>query len=348
MARRQRYRAWCFTHQVQLDNDAFEAATPQTHKNFRYMVYQTETAPETGRVHIQGYIEFTGPLELNSVRNLLGGQAHVERRRGTRDEARAYCMKADTRMPGTEPTELGDWNQNERSRTDLTEAKKRIRELGTYRKCLDEDSLDTTTARHPKWVADQLAMVPKTIRQKPVVTVYYGPTNTGKTYTCFSENPGLHTLELNGGFMNYTGQTHVLFDEFDKRPWPFGLMLKLLDVYPLQVNVKNGYCNWEATHIFITSTTPPGEWFLNDKNYQVDFYPQLERRITTVVFTGVPPAPPVVPLPPTPDPNPEHSEHSQEIMDVDSPTAPTVELTVSADEWDEFDVLGAMLNNNTQ
>lgn len=332
-------RDWCFTHQVQLDNDAFEAAMPHLHEHFRYMVYQTEIAPDTGRVHIQGYIEFLRSIRFAQVKQLLGGHAHLEGRRGTRQQARDYCMKADTRMPGTEPTELGQWVDKQGNRTDLTTAKKKIRELATYRKCLDEDTLDSITARHPKWVADQLTMVSRTIRDPPIVTVYHGPTNTGKTYRCFANNPGLHTVRYDNGFVDYSGQTHVLFDEFDKKPWPFGLMLQLLDRYPLRINIKNGYIWWEPTHIFITATEPPGNWFLNDKNYQTDYFPQLERRLTSIIDTTgfVIPVMDVVTedVPPEDLPNPEHSEHSMG-------TPPTVELTVS--EEDEYNVLGANMS----
>jgi len=348
-----RQRAWCFTHQVQLDNDAFEAAQPQLHEHFRYIVYQTEVAPDTGRVHIQGYIEFKQPMRFAAVKTLLGGQAHLERRRGTRLQARDYCMKEDSRMPGTEFTEIGDWNAGGQGRrVDLTQSKKKIRELATYRKCLDEDELDSVTARHPRWVADQLTMVSRTIRNPPIVTVYHGPTNTGKTYRCFLNNPGLHAVRYDNGFVDYSGQTHVLFDEFDKKPWPFGLMLQLLDRYPLRINIKNGYIWWEPTHIFITSTEPPEAWFVNDKGYQTDYLPQLLRRLTSVINTTgyVPPQDnaqrndmePVVAIV---APGEEHSEHSMEMNLTETP--PTVEMTVSEEE-DEFNVLGGNLPQNSQ
>jgi len=251
-------RAWCFTHQVQ-ERDPFAEAEPQNHPQFRYMVYQTEVAPDTGRVHVQGYIEFKQAVRRNALKDLLGGLAHIEPRRGTRKQARDYCMKADTRMPGTEPIELGEFSEGgQGNRLDLTKAKAEIRSLGNYRKCLDTDSLDRVTARHPRWVTDQLMMVPRGMRTPPIVTVYYGPTNTGKTYRCHQAFPGLvHEVRLDNGFVNYSGQQYVLFDEFDKDPWPFGLMLKLLDRYPIQINIKNGYVWWEPTHIFITATESP-------------------------------------------------------------------------------------------
>lgn len=73
-----------------------------------YLVYQNEICPETGRSHRQAYVEFKSPKHFNALQKLLPG-AHIEKRKGTRAQARAYCMKEDTRAPGTQPVEIGEW-----------------------------------------------------------------------------------------------------------------------------------------------------------------------------------------------------------------------------------------------
>lgn len=280
---RQNARNWLVT---QHDLDAFWSAEPTEHYAFQYFVYQIEISPTTGSWHAQAFIQFTACVRASVVQKLMGGgQPHVEVAHHP-GEARLYCMKEDTRL--TPPVEYGTWKPeyNRGFRTDLTISKLKIRELGSWRKCLESDMLDNVTARYPKWVADQLTMVPRPLRRVPTVTVFYGPTLTGKTARCHANNPGIHELRYDNGFMNYSGQTCVLFDEFDKDPWPFGLMLKLLDRYPFQVNVKNGYAWWEATDIFFTATEPPEEWYILKKGVLPEHIPQFIRRLTSIINTA--------------------------------------------------------------
>ena len=56
--------------------------------NLRYLGGQIERA-DTGRLHIQFYVEFSKSYRMKEVlRNL---SANIEPRKGTRDEARKYC-----------------------------------------------------------------------------------------------------------------------------------------------------------------------------------------------------------------------------------------------------------------
>jgi len=90
------------------------------HKTARYVVYQLEQGGE-GTNHYQGYIEFVGKKTLAAVKKLLP-QAHWEPRRGTAEEAKSYCQKAETRVSG--PWELGVPKQeNQGKRSDLESLK---------------------------------------------------------------------------------------------------------------------------------------------------------------------------------------------------------------------------------
>lgn len=301
---RQNARHWFVT---QHDTDAFwKKADPQEHYAFKYMAFQTEECPKTGNWHIQAFVQFTCQVRGSTVQRLFGGsKPHIEVSHHPA-ECRLYCMKEETRVFG--PEEWGVWEPTfaKGFRTDLTVAKYNIRIHANYRRCLDDDALDPITSKYPKWVADQLTMVPRFIKPPPVVICYYGPTQTGKTYRCHMENPGVHEVQLSNKFINYSGQEKVLFDEFDKDPWPFGLTLKLLDRFPFQINIKNGYSWWEPTHIFLTASTHPREWFLCKPDYREEYWPQLERRFTSIIDTTgsteplPPPAPPCPNLPQSP------------------------------------------------
>lgn len=116
-------RNWCFTIH---DPASIWEEDPRE----RYVVWQLESCPETGRKHLQGYVEFNKQLRLAALKK-LHPTAHWEARRGTRDQARAYCMKEETRLEG--PYERGTWETQQGKRTDLEGAVAALREGGMKR-----------------------------------------------------------------------------------------------------------------------------------------------------------------------------------------------------------------------
>ena len=81
----------------------------------RYGVWQLERG-KNGTAHLQGYVEFRKAMSLTAIKKVVGERAYVEERRGTREEARAYCQKEDTRVEG--PWEHGIWISGAGHRTD--------------------------------------------------------------------------------------------------------------------------------------------------------------------------------------------------------------------------------------
>ena len=67
--------------------------------NVRFIVYQLERG-DNGTPHFQGYIQFVDKVTIGIARGRLGNRAHCEPRRGTHDEAFAYCTKEETRTGG--------------------------------------------------------------------------------------------------------------------------------------------------------------------------------------------------------------------------------------------------------
>lgn len=78
-------------------------------------------------------------------------------------------------------------------------------------------------------------------------------------------------------FDGYDGQRTVVLDDFRKNWMTFGFLLRVLDVYPLQVQRKGSsvYANW--TQVFITCPQPPTELYATHENVA-----QLSRRVTKV------------------------------------------------------------------
>lgn len=64
----------------------------------RYNINQREKCPETGKEHIQGYIEFISPVRFTVVQKHFNEKCHCEPRKGTQEQAIEYCKKEDSRV----------------------------------------------------------------------------------------------------------------------------------------------------------------------------------------------------------------------------------------------------------
>lgn len=125
----------------------------------RYCVYQRECCPETQREHFQCYAEFSKLVKLGGLKKWLPN-AHFEERRGTREQARDYCMKRESRV--AEPVEYGSWESGgQGTRNDLKEACEMLKQ---------GSSMSEVARQHPTVVAKfgkGLQHVQSLIEEKP-------------------------------------------------------------------------------------------------------------------------------------------------------------------------------------
>lgn len=60
----------------------------------KYMIYGKEICPTTGRLHYQGYVELKSPSRVVACKKYFKDNTiHLEKRKGTRDQAITYCKK---------------------------------------------------------------------------------------------------------------------------------------------------------------------------------------------------------------------------------------------------------------
>lgn len=113
---------------------------------------------------------------------------------------------------------------------------------------------------------------------KPSITIYWGPSGTGKTRRAISENPGAYILtKPRDGkgvwWQGYSGQDTVIIDEF--YGWiPYDFLLRILDWYHVEVEYKGGSVPLAATKFIFTSNKQWEEWYT-----KIDNVSALERRI---------------------------------------------------------------------
>lgn len=110
-------RSYCFTYNNPTHTPESILEKANACSAIRYLVFQKEVG-ENGTPHYQGYLELARPQRITFLRREFI-ECHYERRRGSRDQARDYARKDDTRTDG--PWEYGEWRAGgSGSRTDLT------------------------------------------------------------------------------------------------------------------------------------------------------------------------------------------------------------------------------------
>lgn len=240
---RDRYRNVCFT--------SF-GDEPTFRDCMSYLIYGLEVCPETGREHWQGYVEFTRQLTRKQLREVLDN-SHFERRLGNALEAATYCAKGGLYVEHGTISKQG-------ARSDLESVSQSI---------VDGDSIQSIAIQQPRLFVQYgrglslLASICQGQQQRSwrdvTVEIWWGATGTGKTRSFFSQFPLTDSYRFlyrgaTDFWCGYTGQPHVLFDEFESQV-RLSDMLMYMDGHPLQLNVKFGhsYANWDTVTIISNS-----------------------------------------------------------------------------------------------
>lgn len=244
----------CFT--------AFCAEAPG-HKGARYAVYQREQA-KTGREHWQGYIEFDRNMTVKQIQAVLGCNAHVETRKGTREQARNYCMKEETRLFG--PFEHGEWITGQGSRSDVKNMTDMIRK-GKSEAYIAEHN-PAGYMRMYRGIRELKSVIEPDRYFKTHVRVNYGTgTGQGKSLNAFYLAEGHETFVMtdkNNWWDGYSGQEFVIWDDFEPSTADRTFMLNIMDRYPFRVPIKGSSRKFTSSYLIITTNHHPWAWYGSD------------------------------------------------------------------------------------
>jgi hypothetical protein len=123
---------------------------------------------------------------------------------------------------------------------------------------------------------------------KSIVHWYWGPTGTGKTRLASEESPDAYwKSSAHQWWDGYDGVSDVIIDDYRASFCPFNELLRLLDRYPYQVQVKGATQQLNAKRIFITTPKDPRSTWASRTDEDIA---QLERRIEIVKFFGPEPS----------------------------------------------------------
>lgn len=268
---------WCFTINNPVKDLVFD--DPGV---VRYCVWQKEKG-SSGTVHYQGYIQFVKQMRLKQAMQNLDGRAHMEVARGTARRNREYCSKDEGRVEG--PFEYGTIrgagiDPPVRNNVPLGAvchlSLKEIREEHPALYIRNQFGLKMMKSAEARVARKALGWI------KPEIIVYWGPSGQGKTRRVYEEaGYGIYTVAHHSvklWFDGYDGEDTILIDDFNGGI-PFRQFLELTGGYPVMVERKGGFEYPTIRKIYITSNTPPDNWYLSAQQIKgLDVSP-LERRL---------------------------------------------------------------------
>lgn len=272
-------RHWCFT------NFILEGWNPQDFDykdKIKYLIYQLEKCPTTGRIHAQGYVELKVKVGKKLCQEILRTRCRVEARKGDRDQARDYCLKSETKIEG--PWEYGEWDVTQGTRNDIREMVELIKNGAN-----DIELIEKTPVQFVKYfkAADRIRSVLDKQRTKSFrhvqTYIFWGESRSGKTRKVFElTNYEVYRVNWkNKWFDGYEGEDAILFDDFDGN-FEYRELLQILDGYPIQREIKGSHCWAKWTKVYFTSNIDPNRWYDKSKG-DIHIMPiELKNRITLI------------------------------------------------------------------
>lgn len=260
-------RWWCVT--------IWDCAPVWDSKTMKYMVYQVEKTGE-GKLHWQTFVELKAPCRMAGAIAALGKTSetcHIEKMRGNRDEARAYCMKEESRIEP--PSEYGLLTKRG-ERSDLKTVCDKVLEGIPIKEIAAE--FPDTYVRNYRGLASLKAAVTPARNWPTELHIIWGESGAGKTRMVHETESELFNKMEGLWWDGYDGEEAVLIDDVVWNDHNIGgiLMmefLKICDRYPLKVQVKGGSVNFVSRRVYVTSMYDPEKFLL---------LAGIKRRVTSV------------------------------------------------------------------
>jgi len=260
-----RHRSWCITI-----NNFNQTDWASIKYLFRHAIYAIcgEEVGESGTPHLQGYCTLSTALSLSAMKKYLP-RAHLLIALGSDLQNQEYCSKQ-----GTNIYEVGEPRVGQGSRTDITELSAKIKNLEiTLEDCMFE--YPEMYVRYSRSLEKMFNAVMKPRTVAPQVFWLYGKAGTGKTRFCIDKHPSHYVKDGTPWWDNYTQQEAIIIDDFDNNI-PYRTLLRILDRYVYQGQVKGSYVQINSPYIYITCEFPP-KFYWEDNELA-----QVMRRITSV------------------------------------------------------------------
>jgi len=267
-------RLWCFTLFCpdSLEGLVLPEELPAT---MSYLHFQREVCPTTQRHHLQGFLRYNTKVRFRQAKTRLQAafrttlSPRLSYTYSTVEANIRYCSKVASRLAGTSPTILGSPPANEsngkpNSTPKIIECL--VKKMSPLDALLDEDvdmSVKTYGLRYAKtWNYLLASMVEdRSILIDPTVIVFYGIPRSGKTRLASEMFPNAYIKPTGKWWEHYTGQTEVIYDDFDGSSMCFTDWKHVVDRYRMLVENKGGSSKLASTVHIITTNVYPSHWW---------------------------------------------------------------------------------------
>lgn len=228
-----------------------------------YAVGQLEEGEDTHRQHLQAFLQLRNPQRLSWLKRHVHSTAHWEPMRGTAEQAAAYCKKDETRIQG--PWEYGTITVRGK-RMGLDEAVKMVTSGAPLREVIE--AFPVVWVHHGRGLLDLRQRLNLDCDRRefgeegPEVWVLWGPSGTGKSRFVASNWPNAFwKIPGDKWWDGYDQHETVVLDDFKDGDLRLTDLQRLLDRYPLWVEVKGGAVPMLARRYVITSNSHPEAWY---------------------------------------------------------------------------------------
>jgi len=216
---------------------------------------------------------------INTIKLVLP-RARITRRSGSQKQAAGYCMKEETRVPGTRWYSRGH-AKRQGNRSDLDT----VADLLITGECRATDVMfeySSTWIRYSKALEKMDDIVNNSQKRdwSMEVILYWGDSGVGKTRRMFAEAIAPYYVKdpSTKWFHNYRGERDVLIDDY-VGSLSFDFFNRIIDRYELPVETKGNVINFCGRRIFLTSNLPLEEWYPGINPTQLR---ALKRRFTRI------------------------------------------------------------------
>nr|QXP07694.1 MAG: replication associated protein [Arizlama virus] len=244
----------------------------------RFVIWQHEKCPTTGRDHLQGYLRLENSGKFGTVKKILkNNSAYVAAAKYPEHCSENYCSKEATHVAG--PWQFGTPLQE----GDKAGARLDLRSMLEMKKAGTFDPLNNTEhgalyVKHHSGLAalDALrAASEHTIRDDVKVMVIVGQTAIGKTQfvydaesIMFPSAPWPYEVKFPKAshaqfYIGYQDQLAILLDDFKDTQVDLHYLLRVLDKFPFSVRTGTTLmlpAKWRR--VYILSNIPPDQWYL--------------------------------------------------------------------------------------
>ncbi len=272
-----RSRGFCFT----LNNYEADAYEKLQRIEAKYICYQKEVAPSTGTPHIQGYLYLPSGSTITAIQKKFKKEnlkVAVLIANGTADQNKEYCSKEG----GTDFVERGT-KPKQGNRSDLDEVAAAI-VTGTMTVTSLRQTNPGLIIKYHKGLQflQSGCVLPRDATITPTVHWWFGSTGTGKSRQAFEMFPKAYwKMSCNHWWDGYAGEKEVIIDDYRTSMCTFDYLLRILDRYPMRVEMKGSTIALSATTFIITAPYRPEEMW----NYKTEeAIAQLLRRISSIMF----------------------------------------------------------------